>query len=76
MSHRMNTGELELTHSALLSIEEVIIAAPGTICRYQIKYGNDKQKMYPFKVIKKGYLVRPILEVIDYNLIYLSNTLK
>lgn len=47
----MNIGELVLFPAVRAASEEVIIAAPGTSCRHQIKDGTQRKAMHPVEVL-------------------------
>lgn len=47
----MNVGELVLFPAVRKAAEEVIIAAPGTSCRHQIKDGTGKKALHPVEVV-------------------------
>lgn len=52
----MKIGELVLLPAVRASAEEVIIAAPGTSCRHQIKDGTGRKAMHPVEVLYKALL--------------------
>jgi Fe-S oxidoreductase len=47
----MNIGELVLFPAVRAAGDEVIIAAPGTSCRHQIKDGTGRKAMHPVEVL-------------------------
>lgn len=47
----MNVGELVLFPSVRSAPEDVIIAAPGTSCRHQIKDGTSRKALHPVEVL-------------------------
>lgn len=47
----MKIGELVLFPTVRASAEEVIIAAPGTSCRHQIKDGTNRKALHPVEVV-------------------------
>lgn len=47
----MKIGEMVLFPAVRNAPEEVVIAAPGTSCRHQIKDGTGKKAMHPIEVI-------------------------
>ncbi|MFZ9660521.1 MAG: hypothetical protein ACO29O_01475, partial [Chitinophagaceae bacterium] len=47
----MKISELVLLPAIRNQSEEVIIAAPGTSCRHQIKDGASKKAMHPVEVL-------------------------
>lgn len=47
----MKIGEMVLFPAVRNAAEEVIIAAPGTSCRHQIKDGTGKKAMHPIEII-------------------------
>lgn len=47
----MKIGEMVLFPAVRNAAEEIIIAAPGTSCRHQIKDGTGKKAMHPIEII-------------------------
>jgi Fe-S oxidoreductase len=47
----MKTGELVLFPAVRSFDEEVLIAAPGTSCRHQIKDGTNKTALHPVEIL-------------------------
>ncbi len=47
----MQIGELVLFPAVRNTAEEVIIAAPGTSCRHQIKDGTGRKAMHPVEIL-------------------------
>jgi Fe-S oxidoreductase len=47
----MKVGELVLFPAVRQAGENVIISAPGTSCRHQIKDGTDVQALHPVDVL-------------------------
>jgi Fe-S oxidoreductase len=47
----MQIGELELFPAIRNQSEEVIIAAPGTSCRHQIKDGTGRMAKHPVEIL-------------------------
>ena len=47
----MNIGELVLFPAIRKQTDEVLIAAPGTSCRHQIKDGTGKKALHPVEVL-------------------------
>ncbi|MBI3137360.1 MAG: FAD-binding protein [Sphingobacteriales bacterium] len=47
----MKIGELVLFPAVRSAAEEVIIAAPGTSCRHQIKDGTNRKALHPVEVV-------------------------
>ena len=47
----MQIGELVLLPAVRKQAEDVIIAAPGTSCRHQIKDGASKKAFHPVEVL-------------------------
>jgi Fe-S oxidoreductase len=47
----MKIGELVLLPTVRSQAEDVIIAAPGTSCRHQIKDGANRKAMHPVEVL-------------------------
>ena len=47
----MKIGELVLFPAVRKQTDEVIIAAPGTSCRHQIKDGTGKKALHPVEVL-------------------------
>ncbi len=52
----MQIGELVLLPAVRLQPENVIIAAPGTSCRHQIKDGSGKKAMHPVEILYEALL--------------------
>ena len=50
----MKVGELLLFPAVRQGGDEVIIAAPGTSCRHQIKDGTGKKAWHPVEVLYKA----------------------
>ncbi|HDZ41937.1 MAG TPA: FAD-binding oxidoreductase [Bacteroidetes bacterium] len=53
----MKVGELVLFPTVRNSGEDVIIAAPGTSCRHQIKDGTGRRALHPVQVLHEALLV-------------------
>ena len=53
----MQIGELVLLPAVRQQPEEVIIAAPGTSCRHQIKDGTGKKALHPVEVLYQALAV-------------------
>jgi len=53
----MKVGELVLFPAIRNSDKEVIISAPGTSCRHQIKDGTGRQALHPVQVLYEALLV-------------------
>jgi Fe-S oxidoreductase len=47
----MQIGELVLFPAVRKQSAEVIIAAPGTSCRHQIKDGTQRQALHPVEIL-------------------------
>jgi len=47
----MKIGELVLFPTVRKQTDEVIIAAPGTSCRHQVKDGTGKKALHPVEVL-------------------------
>jgi Fe-S oxidoreductase len=47
----MKIGELVLFPAVRNSVDDVIIAAPGTSCRHQIKDGTGRKALHPVEVL-------------------------
>jgi Fe-S oxidoreductase len=47
----MKIGELVLLPVVRSQAEDVIIAAPGTSCRHQIKDGEQRKALHPVEVL-------------------------
>jgi Fe-S oxidoreductase len=47
----MKIGELVLFPTVRRQPDEVIIAAPGTSCRHQVKDGTGKHALHPVEVL-------------------------
>ena len=47
----MKIGELVLFPTLRKQTDEVIIAAPGTSCRHQVKDGTGKNALHPVEVL-------------------------
>jgi len=47
----MKVGELVLFPEVRKTPEEVLIAAPGTSCRHQIKDGTGKRAFHPIEIL-------------------------
>jgi Fe-S oxidoreductase len=47
----MKIGELVLFPTVRQQSDDVIIAAPGTSCRHQIKDGTGKKALHPMEVL-------------------------
>jgi FAD/FMN-containing dehydrogenase/Fe-S oxidoreductase len=54
----MKIGELVLLPAVRASAEDVIIAAPGTSCRHQIKDGADRKALHPVEVLYEALVVK------------------
>jgi Fe-S oxidoreductase len=52
----MKIGELVLFPAVRSAAENVIIAAPGTSCRHQIKDGTGKRALHPVEVLYDALL--------------------
>jgi Fe-S oxidoreductase len=52
----MKIGELVLLPTIRKQPEDVIIAAPGTSCRHQIKDGTQKKAKHPVEVLYDALL--------------------
>ncbi|MDP4253846.1 MAG: FAD-linked oxidase C-terminal domain-containing protein [Bacteroidota bacterium] len=52
----MNIGELVLLPAVRQQAEEVIIAAPGTSCRHQIKDGTARKALHPVEVLYEALI--------------------
>ncbi len=52
----MQIGELVLFPAVRSKGDEVIVAAPGTSCRHQIKDGTGKQALHPVEVLYKALI--------------------
>jgi FAD/FMN-containing dehydrogenase/Fe-S oxidoreductase len=52
----MKVGELVLLPAVRESSEDIIISAPGTSCRHQIKDGTDKKALHPVEVLYNALL--------------------
>ncbi|HZZ76858.1 MAG TPA: FAD-linked oxidase C-terminal domain-containing protein [Puia sp.] len=52
----MQIGELVLLPAVRQQAEDVIIAAPGTSCRHQIKDGADKKAFHPVEILYDALL--------------------
>ena len=52
----MQIGELVLLPTVRSQAEDVIIAAPGTSCRHQIKDGTDRKAMHPVEVLYEALI--------------------
>jgi FAD/FMN-containing dehydrogenase/Fe-S oxidoreductase len=52
----MQIGELVLLPAVRQQSDEVIIAAPGTSCRHQIKDGSGKKAMHPVEILYDALL--------------------
>jgi FAD/FMN-containing dehydrogenase/Fe-S oxidoreductase len=52
----MKIGELVLFPSVRSAAEEVIIAAPGTSCRHQIKDGTGRNALHPVEILWQALL--------------------
>jgi len=50
----MKVGELQLFPAVRNTPEEVIIAAPGTSCRHQIKDGTGREALHPVEVLYRA----------------------
>jgi len=47
----MQIGELVLLPTVRQQSDDVIIAAPGTSCRHQIKDGCDRKALHPVEIL-------------------------
>ena len=47
----MKVGELVLFPAVREAGEEILIAAPGTSCRHQIKDGTGRQAQHPVEIL-------------------------
>jgi Fe-S oxidoreductase len=47
----MQIGELVLFPEIRKQSEEIVIAAPGTSCRHQIKDGTSRKALHPVEVL-------------------------
>jgi Fe-S oxidoreductase len=47
----MKVGELVLFPAVRETDSEIIIAAPGTSCRHQIKDGTDRKALHPVEIL-------------------------
>jgi hypothetical protein len=47
----MKVGELVLFPAVRNSNEDIIIAAPGTSCRHQIKDGTERTALHPVEIL-------------------------
>ena len=47
----MKIGELVLFPSVRNIVDDIIIAAPGTSCRHQIKDGTGRKALHPVEVL-------------------------
>ncbi len=54
----MKVGELVLFPAVRAAGPEVIIAAPGTSCRHQIKDGTGKVALHPIEVLYDALVKR------------------
>jgi Fe-S oxidoreductase len=52
----MKIGELVLFPSVRIASEDIIIAAPGTSCRHQIKDGTGRIAKHPVEVLFEALL--------------------
>jgi Fe-S oxidoreductase len=52
----MQIGELVLLPAVRKQAEDVIIAAPGTSCRHQIKDGASKKALHPVEILYDALL--------------------
>jgi Fe-S oxidoreductase len=52
----MQIGELVLLPAVRELSDDVIIAAPGTSCRHQIKDGADKKAFHPVEILYDALL--------------------
>ena len=52
----MKIGELVLFPAVRKSTEDIIIAAPGTSCRHQIKDGTGRIAKHPVEVLYEALL--------------------
>ncbi|MEL7006880.1 MAG: hypothetical protein AAFN93_29790, partial [Bacteroidota bacterium] len=50
----MKIGELVLFPTVRKQSEDVIIAAPGTSCRHQIKDGTSRKALHPVEILYKA----------------------
>ncbi len=55
----MKVGELVLFPAVRAAAREVIIAAPGTSCRHQIKDGTGRKALHPVEVLYDALLHKP-----------------
>ena len=51
MIFHMKIGELVLLPAVRSQADDVIIAAPGTSCRHQIKDGTGRKALHPIEVL-------------------------
>src|SRR6201999_2812314 len=49
-------GELVLLPTVRRQAEDVIIAAPGTSCRHQIKDGTGRMALHPVEVLYEAFI--------------------
>jgi len=61
----MQIGELVLFPTVRQQPEEVIIAAPGTSCRHQIKDGTGRKAMHPAEILYEALAIDGRQETID-----------
>jgi Fe-S oxidoreductase len=54
----MQVGELVLFPAVRKQADEVIIAAPGTSCRHQIKDGTGKKALHPIEILYDALLIQ------------------
>ena len=54
----MKVGELVLFPEVRKTAPEVIIAAPGTSCRHQIKDGTGRQAYHPIEVLYDALIAK------------------
>ena len=55
----MQVGELVLFPAVRSLSDEVLIAAPGTSCRHQIKDGTGKRSYHPVEILWSALAVKP-----------------
>ena len=54
----MQIGELVLLPAVRKQPDEVIIAAPGTSCRHQIKDGTGRKALHPVEILYDALLIK------------------
>ena len=62
----MKVGELVLFPAIRTAGEEILVVAPGTSCRHQIKDGTGRKALHPAEVLydallPKGNLIKPVI---------------